>query len=316
MKLVVSIATRGRPDRLVQAVKRNLSNCFLENTTVVVALDKDDQPSIDALIKLADEIDPGRWGSERRIVASIKPREDTIAEKWNRALAVPADCYLAVGDDDPIATPGFDVKILDAASLFPDGIGMVYGHLANASFSSTVAPTRKLCEKMGNKIFPEYFPYWFCDHWTDDLAKIIGRISFADVRTDQSNPGKTQEMREPGWWATWFDAAYLFRRKQAHAIINDPEFQVTDSQRKILLNHHPLIEYRSKWINDHVRAGAKQLEGWSGLTAHDERYQRIRQRAVAMIPQFFEGMEANEAGRYHNILLPPTNVVGLQRAYA
>ena len=312
MKLVVSIASRGRPDRLAATVRQNLAHAVLPDTVIAVALDNDDKPSIGALAHLAEQLDP----TGNRILASVKPREDTIAEKWNRALAVPADCYLAVGDDDPIATRGYDAEILKAAAIFPDGIGMVYGHLANASFSSMVAPTRGLVEKMGGKIFPEYFPYWFCDHWTDDVARIIGRISFADVRTDQSKPGKTQEMREPGWWATWFDAARVYRRKQAHAIINDPDFKVEEWQRKILLNHHPLIEYRSTWINDHVRAQAKHLEGWSNAAPADDRYKRIRDKAVAMIPELLEGMDEADAIRYRNALITPTDVVGLRRIYA
>ena len=51
--------------------------------------------------------------------------------------------YMIGGDDDPVVTKGYDSKILDAAQLFPDGIGMVYGHMANASFSRAVAPTSR-----------------------------------------------------------------------------------------------------------------------------------------------------------------------------
>lgn len=304
MNLVVSIATRGRPQQLIETLRRTIALIELDSTKVHVAVDADDRPTIDALANFDG------------VVVSVKDREDTVAEKWNRALSIPADCYVALGDDDPIATQGFDGKILKAAALFPDGIGMVYGHLANASFSGVVAPTRKLTDKMGGKIFPEYFPYWFCDHWTDDVAKIIGRIAFADVRTDQSKAGKTQEMREPAWWATWFDAAYRKRRAEAHAIINDPEFDAPAWEKQRLLTHHPLIEYRSRWINDHVRAQAPQLEGWSGLKGVDARYQRVRDRAAAMLPELLEGMLADEAGRFLSMLTTPTHVPGLKRAYA
>jgi len=68
--------------------------------------------------------------------------------------------------------------------------------------------------------------------WTDDIARLIGRLSFADVRTDQSRAGKTQEMREPGWWATFFDAAYLMRRKIARDIIDGEDFQEPEGARK------------------------------------------------------------------------------------
>jgi 2,3-bisphosphoglycerate-independent phosphoglycerate mutase len=92
--------------------------------------------------------------------------------------------------------------------------------LANLSFSGAIAATRKWCDIVGY-LQPEHFPYWFCDHWTDDVVKMIGRISYADIRTDQSKAGRTQEMREPSWWATFFDACYLMRRRQARAILAD-----------------------------------------------------------------------------------------------
>lgn len=295
MKLVISLPTRGRPEQVIDTITRSTPNLVLPNTVFMVQADEDDKDTIAALngAKL-----------DKRVTVNVKPREDTIAAKWNRALQEPADLYLVAADDDPYVTPGYDAKLVEAAALFPDGIGMVYGHMANASFSGVVAPTRGLTEKLGH-IFPEVFPYWFVDHWTDDLAKLIGRLSFADVQTDQSNPGKTQEMREPGWWATWFDAAYLVRRKIAREIIDGPDFKETAETKERLRRGAPLIEYRSRWINTNVRARNNELTDWSGLDNSDSRYLRIRDRAVAMIPRLLEGMEPLEAEQYRKNLLAP-----------
>lgn len=296
MKLVITLATRGRPEKLIDTIKRSTVNLVLPNTVFMVHLDDDDKAVLEAV---------GKAELDKRVVFTVKPREDTIAAKWNRALNEPADLYLVAADDDPYITPGYDAKFLDAAIRFPDGIGMVYGHMANASFSCAVCPTAKFAEKLGH-IFPELFPYWFVDHWTDDIAKLIGRISFADVRTDQSDVGKTQEMREPGWWATWFDAAYLMRRKIARQIIDSPDFQTPDWQKEILRNHSPLIEYRSKWINSGVRSRDAEYRLWSGLDGTvDDRYLRLRDKAVAMIPQLLEGMDREEAEHYRKMLLVP-----------
>lgn len=293
MKLVISLATRGRPEQLLNTVMRSTANLVLPNTVFMVHLDEDDRDTIAAV---------GKTRFDSRVAFTVRPREDTIAGKWNRALAEPADLYLVAADDDPYLTPGYDERLLHAAGLFPDGIGMVYGRMANASFSGVVAPTRKLTEKLGH-IFPEYFPYWFVDHWTDDLARMIGRISFADVQTDQSSVGKTQEMREPGWWATWFDAAYLMRRKIARDIIDD--LQDPDWRKEMLRNSFPLIEYRSKWVNAGVRSRDQELASWSGLDTKDERYRRLRSQAIAMIPKLLEGMDPAEAAHYRNELLVP-----------
>jgi hypothetical protein len=306
-KLVISLATRGRPQQVVDTIQKSTANLVLPNTVLMVQVDEDDSATVTAL-SMAD--------LDSRVKVNVKPREDTIAAKWNRALAEPADLYLVAADDDPYVTPGYDGRLLEAAQLFPEGIGMVYGHMANASFSGVVAPTRGLTEKLGH-IFPELFPYWFVDHWTDDLARLIGRLAFADVRTDQSRAGKTQELREPAWWATFFDAAYLMRRSIARGIIEDSSFKEPYWRKLASRGHFPLIEFRSKWINDQVRAQSKQLEGWSGLKLADPRYQRVKDAAIAMIPRLLEdyGMDPGEAQMYRRALSPPTTVVGLQRAF-
>jgi hypothetical protein len=300
MKLAISLATRGRPEQLIDTVTKSVANWTNPRTVLYIMADGDDEPTADAI---------GRWGKlGDRIKLSVRPREDTIAEKWNRVIEFEpdADLYLIAADDDPYVTPGYDQKLLDAAARFPDGIGMVYGHMANASFSGVVAPTRGLVDKLGH-IFPTYFPYWFVDHWTDDIAKMIDRISFADVRTDQSKAGKTQEMRQPEWWATWFDAAYLMRRKIAHDIVDNlpPPFSSWHETARIK-SCAPLIEHRSRWVNDQVRHLAPQYEHWSGLSNTDARYQRVKQRAINMVPHLLNdyGMDPAEAARYSEALCP------------
>jgi hypothetical protein len=309
-KLVISLATRGRPQQLMETVRRSVANWTHPETIMVIQADQDDFPTMIAAQTLNTE--------NPRVVCTVAPREDTIAAKWNRAVKLDpnADLYLVAADDDPYITPGYDTNLLGAAGRFPDGIGMVYGHMANASFSGVVAPTRGLVEKLGG-IFPEFFPYWFCDHWTDDIARMIGRISFADVRTDQSKAGQTQEMREPAWWATWFDAAYLMRRKIARNIIWHPDFQETEQRKDMLMAHAPLIEARSRWVNDNVRA---QFKHWFGSPAADDRYARVKARAIEMIPQLLDGMPDQPdpgvlgswgANGYRNGLGVPTQVPAL-----
>ena len=309
MKLAISLATKGRPQQLIDTITKSVANWTNPETVMWVMVDQDDGATADTIVLRAASDD-----LRNKVKWDVRPREDTIAEKWNRIVDLEpnADLYLVAADDDPYITHGYDQLLLDAAVRFPDGIGMVYGHMANASFSGVVAPTRGFVQKLGG-IFPTFFPYWFVDHWTDDLARLIDRISFADVRTDQSKAGKTQEMREPGWWATWFDAAYLMRRKIAHDIINSDDFVTSHWRKQITLSHHPLIEYRSRWVNDNVRAQNAQLSQWSGLSTADARYQRVKQRAIDMIPHLLDdyGMDPAEAAMFRKALLPPPRPQGV-----
>lgn len=315
MKLAITLATRGRPAQLVDTIKRSVCNWTEPNTALYVIADDDDPATVEAVQKNQISL-PGGNRTEPPLYLVIRPRPDTIAEKWNvvTELCPDADCYLVSADDAPDITPGYDTKILNAASRFPDGIGVVYGHLANASFPSVMAPTRRFVEELGY-LFPPFFPYWFVDHWIDDVAKLIGRISFADVRTDQSKAGPTQEMREPAWWATWFDAAYLMRRRQAYQIIAGDDFQETEARKQMLYAHHPLMEYRSRWVNDDVRRNCRGMETVSATLLSDPRYQRVKQKAVEMVPSLLQGMDEMEAARFSYVLTPPEVVPSIARAF-
>jgi len=308
MKLVISLATRGRPQQLLDTIRRSIANWTDRRTRMVVQVDEDDHQTVDAMKSdwtICAAID------DNLIAVNVLPREDTIAAKWNRVLSIPADVYSVAADDDPYVTPGYDAKILEAAARFPDGIGMVYGHLANLSFTGSLSATRRWCEILGY-LQPPLFPYWFVDHWTDDLARITGRIAFSDHRTDQSRVGKTQEMREPGWWATFYDACYLMRRREASKLLDAMDMPAW--RKAACLANAPLVDQRSRGVNENVRAQSRQLEGWSGLTVADARYQRVKQRALAMVPDLLAECEREDAAlaaRLRDILLPPTMVPNL-----
>ena len=269
-----------------------------------VQLDADDHQSIEALTnaKLGD-----------RVLLNVQQREDTIAAKWNRALSIPATVYSVAGDDDPYVTHGYDDRILEAAKRFPDGIGMVYGHLANLSFTGSLSMTRKMADMLGY-IQPEHFPYWFCDHWTDDVVRTIGRISFADIRTDQSKAPDTMERREINFWTFFFDACYLKRRREARAIIDSSDFVSPEWQKDLLRAHHPIIESRSRTLNGFVRQRTPQ----SILSLKEERYLRIKGKAIDMLSTLLDDPEMPdlEKSMFRAVLTPPTSIPALKQAFA
>jgi hypothetical protein len=286
LRLTVNMMTRGRPKIIAETVRRTLPNIVRADTTFMLLVDDDDQPTIDALQPFADH---------PNVLISVKPREDTRGEKYDRALTeAPADVYLPSTDYAPIMTRGFDQLILDAAAIFPDGIGVVYTEMCNASFPAYQGMTAKLVEKIGY-IYPPWFPFWFIDHWIDDLAKLIDRISYAPVVVDCQSlaPGKTIGLRDLEFWAWMFDAGRLVRRKQAHDIINGEDFQETEWRKDLLRRNHPLTEYRSYSINDMVRnnrAFIEQQRGGVG-SAPDERYNRIKANAEKVFREWLVDLD-------------------------
>jgi hypothetical protein len=107
------------------------------------------------------------------------------------------------------------------------------------------------------------------------------------------------------------------RRRQARAIIDGDDFAGEPWHKELLRTHHPLIEQRSRGVNENVRQQSKQLEGWSGLKTADARYQRVRNKALAMVPGLLDDPEMLEHERefFRNTLTPPTVIPNLRRAF-
>lgn len=283
MKLAINLATRGRPQLLTSTIMRTVENIHDPSTVFMISADVDDAPTVQLLDQLV--------AMGVRIRPCVREREDTVGAKWNRVLAeVPdADVYMPMCDDGPAITPGFDEKILAAAAHWPDRIGVVFNHLENLSFTGVQAVTRRFARLMGY-IYPEHFPYWFVDHWLSDVAEMVDRIAFADVRLDCStNRPPTMEMREPAFWATFYDACHLRRRTQARYILSHCD-ATPDWEKDVVWRRHPLIEGYSKMINDGVR-GMRVPPGPAS-----ERYDRVKAAAQLLLKtEILPELEADAA---------------------
>jgi hypothetical protein len=284
MSLSILLTSRSRPELLRWTVETTVPNVREPDTRLIIAVDEDDtNETLKTALLLAQEYPCVEY--------RIKPREDSLGAKVNRVLTIaPSDVYLHMVDYRPHLTPGFDTKILEAAALFPDNIGVVYSHMANLSFPEINAVTHGLVEKMGY-FYPPYFPYWFVDHWLDDIARLIGRIAVADVKTDGTRRPGTGDRRDVAWWATFYDAAVVHRRRMAHAIINSDDFQEPAWRKELLLRHHPLIEERSKMINDSARTTRWHIPP----EQVDERYRRAKSAAQALLREWLPDLEADQA---------------------
>ncbi len=270
MKLTIGIATRGRPELVSMTVRRTIENVREQDTRVIVLADHDDM----AVAAIVGEIE------SHGATLHIDQREDSVGAKWNRLTRLaPADVYLAMVDYSPEITPGFDTKILRAAQVFPDGIGCVYNHMANLSFPCYQAPTARMVEIMGG-IYPTCFPYWFVDHWLDDLCRMTGRYVFADVAVDYSKQPGTQDFREPLLWAALYDSLEHEREAMAEKLL--AEMEEPAWRKEQLRMNFPLVHQRSRIVNNIVRG----MEGTD--KSMDERYLRIRAKGIATIEQFLE----------------------------
>lgn len=273
-RLSINICTRERPHLIGETIETTLRNIELPTTTLMVSVDEDDEPTREVAMRYLSHC-----------AVSVLPREDSLGEKFNRVLKVaPADVYLSLVDYAPMTQKGFDKVITDAASVYPDGICAVNGPLANLSFPCWQAVTHKFAERMGG-IHPPYFPYWFVDHWLDDLSRMIDRIVYVPVVNDfwSRRPERTLELRDVAFWATFYDKAYPLRRDIALSIINSPEFDETPARKRALPMNFMGIKQRSDMINEICRQNHAGMEQGRGGTAPDERYLRIKAHAERVL---------------------------------
>lgn len=269
MKLTIILATRGRPHLLVPTVRTSLKNIRNPNTRFIVMADEDDENTV--LTKPQIE----RMGAKMHVA----PRAKSLGEKFNAGMKLePADAYMVHVDYAPHITEGFDQKILDAASIYPDGYAVVYNWWANLSFPGLNAVTHKLAERMGG-IYPALYPYWWVDHHLDDIAHMIGRIVFADVKIDVSarkedprNPNNpwTTDKRETWFWALLFDMLGKERQATARSIIESPDFDETPARKTALLNNFHWIMHHSGIVN----SAARQMAGAN--IPYDAWYQDVK----------------------------------------
>lgn len=251
---------------------------------MMVSADADDEATIAAL----HSIEP-----TKQLLISVRPREDSRGEKYDRALTeAPADVYLPAVDYAPIVTPGFDQIILDAATLFPDRIGCVYLPMVNASFPGLQAPTAKLIEMIGY-IYNHDYPFWFNDHELDDICRMIGRYTFVDLdfHNWQYRPAKTLRLRDLEFWCSYFDAMAIERRAIARRIIASPDFKLAAGLKAALSSSYPAIEARSRNINAGVRASAARIEAQRG-DEPDEGYLRAKARAEQKLAKLIDVLQA------------------------
>lgn len=277
MKLAINLATRGRPELACSTAQRTLSNIQNPETSFMISVDEDDIETYNALKKI--------YSDHNEFPAiSFSSREDSLGAKFNRVLYCfpDADIYMIACDDGPHITPGFDNKILSAAKLIPDRYFVVTNHLENMNFSSIQAVSRGFIDKMDNKLWPEYFPYWFGDHWIMDVARMCGRLVFVDIYTDHSNVPATQGRRDEDFWSEVYVRLAPERERQARSIILAQDFLDPFWKKQLLTNNFPLTTELSTAVNLHVAMLAGD-PATAGTAPDNERHQRLREAAEKLV---------------------------------
>lgn len=274
LSLTLCIASRGRPLdllRVIEETDRRIANPY--NTIISVALDKDDD-SIPVVLPV----------TRSHLVWSVAAREDSLGEKYNRcAENARADVYVLGADDNVFVTDGWDDLIRARMMEFSDSFGFVYFGRLDGTLPTQMAIPSQLIEAQG-ALFPTYWPFWFHDTWTDEIAHKTGRILWADIAVEEINDrGKSRGLRDVKFWTELFEATRSEREFTGEMLSRrfNPGWLTTQLlQRKDILRM--FFQSRTYRLRDPATAG--HFEKRMSFDAPiDERYIRIKQKAEAML---------------------------------
>ncbi len=218
MPVAVVIASRGRPERILNAVKDADEKAACNDTVIVACLDNDDTL-------------PQKPDTKHKLIWSVEPREDSLGQKYNRGAALAPDCTALLSCDDVIfSRVGYDQIVNDDAAKFADGYGMIgYGMQPWANISQTIAVTSKMREWIGY-FMPPYFPAWWHETWMEELGYYMGRFSrsqaFEVLEVD--GRGTTTALRDVTLWAQFFQLTRVLREDIAIRFRTEHNMPVPD----------------------------------------------------------------------------------------
>lgn len=196
MKIAVIMPTRERP-LLCSSVLMALDQLSSKQheVTYTVRCDKDRPETIETLSKLPIPT--------LRVIEGEPPL--TLGHKVNEAYreAPEADVYVQVCDDSFPLTQGWDDNI---ARHIKDGMKAFCWNDMNEVEGRTYPVLSKELVKLTNKVWPEYFPYWFADTWISEIYYLAcGKLMpiIKDLKIG-GHRGKTIGARDIRFWFKFF----------------------------------------------------------------------------------------------------------------
>lgn len=276
MRVNVCIPTRNKAEYLPKFLPTWLDRSALPDTRFVIGCDEDDETISGSLAQLP---------ISDKIIISRAPREDALGAKYNRcAAAYDADIYVMAVDDVGITTVGWDKAIADTSLLFTDGIGVIgFGVDPYCYVPQFLALTRKFVELNGF-FMPPYFPFWWHNTWTFEVAEMTGRILPCPVGIVHPPVFPAAPRRDVGFWAKFFDETRQLRAGVADRIMaetNDqPWFKHLQRKARPLVMDQQMK--RGAVLRDPNFAMAVEVQE-SLPQPLDERHKRLKDQAMEIL---------------------------------
>ena len=197
MKIIVPIATRGRPMRLAGALHSlSILQSGKHEVKYVVRVDEDDISTLTVSAQIEET-----YGVE--IVRKARPV--SLGQAWNELVenrewdvaVVVADKHLCLTQEwDDIVATAFGPK---------HRLALARWTLLRAPEETLLIMSRKWYD-VTRQIFPEWFPFWFSERWVFEIHQLafgVGIPMISDLIMHEP-PMKTQGLRDLEFWFAFF----------------------------------------------------------------------------------------------------------------
>jgi len=231
MRIIVPIATRGRPMRLAGAL-HSLTTLASGRHQIdyVVRVDEDDERTRAIITDLEKA-----FGVE----AIIQPRPITLGQSWNECVAGREwDACSVIADKHLCEAKNWDGCVDEV--LGQRDIPASSWHLLPKPEETLLIISRKFYRAMGEQIFPEWFPFWFAERWVYEIHQLALGTGIPKVANlAMSEPlGVTQGLRDLEFWFDFFARTRPVRLRAAH--------KMAIALGKAIINPLPIIAEMEK----------------------------------------------------------------------
>ena len=218
-KIVIVLATRGRPDFLVDAFNSLRETTARKDlTSLWIYVDDDDLATRQAIEKKSLP-DPGlavHW--------HIGPQPGGLGEThhalWQASRGT-AEIYVTTVDDARFDTPGWDEIVRAKYREYPDGLLLAFPHDPNTADQATYPILGSNWIETIGHLYPGYFPYWFDDKWVDEVGRMAGRCEKLPFNLSPiGGKGRTKRMRNHAFWTRFYLLTLDERKEAARKLIN------------------------------------------------------------------------------------------------
>ena len=216
----VLILTRGRPEKLVRAIKSLESLAANKDKIDLWIYVDDDDTLTHELIDSGWDKDIGfpiHWHISTRPVT----HGDAFSEIWQKSSN--AGIYFGFPDDHELTTCGWDDVIRETFRDLPDdriAVGYLPDPFVPEGGITVMAVTAQWVNQVGHFIVP-HFPYWYGDKWLEQIAEMVDRKFRIPVGLYpmDGKKGKTLRLWDLPFWERFFHLLLTERADTARRII-------------------------------------------------------------------------------------------------